>query len=140
MLQTSGAHAVGRAPAGLVGRRAGSFAAVYRARYRGAGVAGMRVALKQPHSRRAMWDAIAAAAPGRSIVLTTHSMEECEALCARLGVMVEGTLRCLGPIQTLKSTYGQGYKLDLRLDLERSQPDESHLTRRAVHGVARRPH
>ena len=55
--------------------------------------------------------------PGKqaTVVLTTHSMEECEALCSRLGVMVEGTLRCIGPIQSLKSTYGQGYKLDLRL-------------------------
>jgi len=43
-------------------------------------------------------------------------MEECEALCGRLGVMVDGTLRCVGPIQTLKSTYSQGYKLDLRFD------------------------
>ena len=42
-------------------------------------------------------------------------MEECEALCGRLGVMVDGTLRCLGAVQTLKSRYGQGYKLDVRL-------------------------
>ena len=43
-------------------------------------------------------------------------MEECEALCSRIGVMVDGAMRCLGPIQTLKSRYGQGYKLDVRLD------------------------
>ena len=42
-------------------------------------------------------------------------MEECEALCARLGVMVDGVLRCVGPIQSLKSRYGQGYKVSLRL-------------------------
>ena len=41
---------------------------------------------------------------------------ECEALCGRIGVMVDGALRCLGPIQSLKTRYGQGYKLDLRLD------------------------
>ena len=48
---------------------------------------------------------------------------ECEALCGRIGVMVDGTLRCVGPIQALKSTYGQGYKLDLHLDVARADPE-----------------
>jgi hypothetical protein len=29
---------------------------------------------------------------------------------------VDGQLRCLGPIQSLKSRYGTGYKLDLRYE------------------------
>ena len=29
-----------------------------------------------------------------SVILTTHSMEECEALCPRLGIMANGRLRC----------------------------------------------
>lgn len=33
-----------------------------------------------------------------SVVLTTHSMEECEALCPRIGIMANGRLRCLGEI------------------------------------------
>ena len=41
---------------------------------------------------------------GRCVVLTTHSMEECEALCHRLGIMVKGQLRCLRTPQHLKST------------------------------------
>ena len=48
-------------------------------------------------------------------ILTTHSMEECEALCTRIGVMVDGTLRCLGPIQSLKARYGRGYHVSLKL-------------------------
>jgi len=67
-------------------------------------------------SKRFLWSVIKRRTASCCTVLTTHSMEECEALCGRIGVMVDGTLRCLGPIQTLKSTYGQGYKLDLRLD------------------------
>ena len=62
-----------------------------------------------------MWDVIQDSLSFTSVILTSHSMEECEALCGRIGVMVDGALRCLGPIQTLKSKYGQGYKLDLRL-------------------------
>ena len=49
------------------------------------------------------------------MVLTSHSMEECEALCHRAGIMVAGKLRCLGPIQRLKSEHGAGYSLDLRV-------------------------
>jgi len=33
-----------------------------------------------------------------SIILTTHSMEEAEALSTRIGIMVNGELRCLGSI------------------------------------------
>ena len=36
-----------------------------------------------PFARRQMWDVIAAVSEQRSVVLTTHSMEECEALCTR---------------------------------------------------------
>jgi ABC-type multidrug transport system ATPase subunit len=43
-----------------------------------------------------------------SAVLTTHSMEECEALCGRVGVMVAGSLVCLGSVQHIKSRFGQG--------------------------------
>uniref|UniRef100_A0A8C9VJB0 ATP binding cassette subfamily A member 4 n=1 Tax=Scleropages formosus TaxID=113540 RepID=A0A8C9VJB0_SCLFO len=56
-----------------------------------------------PHSRRFLWNAILSVIQdGRAVVLTSHSMEECEALCTRLAIMVNGTFRCLGTIQHLK--------------------------------------
>ena len=45
---------------------------------------------------------------GRSVLLTTHSMEEAEATCGRLGVMAAGALCAMGTPQQLKSRYGQG--------------------------------
>lgn len=42
-------------------------------------------------------------------------MAECEALCSRVGIMVNGEFRCLGSPQQLKSTYGEGYKLKVRV-------------------------
>ena len=42
-------------------------------------------------------------------------MAECEALCSRVGIMVNGTLRCIGTPQQLKSKYGQEYKLKIHL-------------------------
>ena len=67
-------------------------------------------------SKRFLWQVIKRRTASCCTILTTHSMEECEALCSRIGVMVDGAMRCLGPIQSLKSRYGQGYKLDLRLE------------------------
>jgi len=68
-----------------------------------------------PVSRRHMWDIITRERTVRSIVLTTHSMEECEALCTRIGIMTAGRLQCLGGQQHLKSKYGGGYTLEMRV-------------------------
>jgi energy-coupling factor transporter ATP-binding protein EcfA2 len=46
---------------------------------------------------------------GHTVVLTSHSMEECEALCTRVGIMVAGQLRCLGTVQHLKNRFGAGW-------------------------------
>ena len=59
-----------------------------------------------PVSRRFMWNVIVKMATqdqSCSVVLTTHSMEECEALCTRIGIMVGGRMQCLGSAQHLKS-------------------------------------
>ena len=53
---------------------------------------------------------------GQSVLLTTHSMAECEALCSRVGIMVNGALQCLGSPQQLKSKHGRGYRLKLHGD------------------------
>ncbi len=42
-------------------------------------------------------------------------MEECEALCSRLGIMVNGQFQCLGGVEHLKSKYAQGYSLVIKL-------------------------
>ncbi|KAG6447131.1 hypothetical protein O3G_MSEX004780 [Manduca sexta] len=63
-----------------------------------------------PASKRLVWACVnEAAVAGRSVVLTSHSMEECEALCSRLTIMVNGRLYCLGPLQHLKTKFSQGY-------------------------------
>ncbi|CAG8641009.1 16181_t:CDS:2 [Dentiscutata erythropus] len=64
-----------------------------------------------PEVRRLIWNIINDAKKGRTIVLTTHSMEEAEILCNSIGIMAQGTLRCLGPQLRLKEVYGNGFKL-----------------------------
>ena len=42
-------------------------------------------------------------------------MEECEALCTRVGIMVGGHMRCLGSVTHLRSRYGRGFQLEVAL-------------------------
>mmetsp|Transcript_19041 Transcript_19041/g.43754 ORF Transcript_19041/g.43754 Transcript_19041/m.43754 type:complete len:135 (+) Transcript_19041:2-406(+) len=50
-------------------------------------------------------------------------MEEAEALADRLAIQVKGRLRCLGSPMHIKSRYGVGYQLELRIPLKKGQPD-----------------
>eukprot|EP00478_Filoreta_tenera_P001345 GABV01001366.1.p1 GENE.GABV01001366.1~~GABV01001366.1.p1 ORF type:complete len:262 (+),score=85.68 GABV01001366.1:34-819(+) len=82
----------------------------------------MVVFLDEPSSgmdvmaRRSMWDIIQAAARDHAIVLTSHSMEEIEALCSRATIMVRGELQCIGTLQHLKNKFGQGYNMEVKTD------------------------
>ena len=70
-----------------------------------------------PVARREIWEMISnmvsdknvPPAERTSVILTTHSMEECEALCPRISIMAGGNLKCIGSAQQLKSKFGQGY-------------------------------
>lgn len=64
-----------------------------------------------PENRRQLWDILSACKGKRAIILTTHSMEEADVLCNRIGIVSDGILRCIGPQVRLKSIYGGGYHL-----------------------------
>ena len=70
-----------------------------------------------PKARRVIWDILSKLRElGSALVLTSHSMEECEALCTNLAIMVYGKFKCLGSAQHIKSKYGAGYTLLMRVD------------------------
>ena len=48
-------------------------------------------------------------------------MEECEALCTRLAVMVKGRFQCIGSSQHIKSKFGEGYSLVVKLRAGRGE-------------------
>ncbi|KAM9515993.1 phospholipid-transporting ATPase ABCA7 isoform 2-T2 [Guaruba guarouba] len=84
-----------------------------------------------PRARRFLWDRILSVIrEGRSVVLTSHSMEECEALCTRMAIMVNGRFRCLGSVQHLKSRFGDGYTVVVRVGDPDPAPVESLMQRR----------
>ncbi|NWW85031.1 ABCAA protein, partial [Rhynochetos jubatus] len=76
-----------------------------------------------PNGQRSVWKMIRAALKTKETgaILTTHYMEEAEAVCDRVAIMVSGQLRCIGSIQYLKNKFGKGYLLEIKVqDPERS--------------------
>nr|QJX58398.1 truncated ATP-binding cassette sub-family A member 2 [Pectinophora gossypiella] len=75
-----------------------------------------------PASRRALWDLLQREKKGRSMILTTHFMDEADILGDRVAIMADGRLQCVGSPYFLKRHYGVGYTLvvvkkeDFRLD------------------------
>jgi hypothetical protein len=63
--------------------------------------------------RRHVWDVIEAAKQDRTVILTTHSMEEADILGDRIAIMAKGRLRCLGNSVRLKTRFGAGYKVSV---------------------------
>ena len=71
-----------------------------------------------PEARRFMWSIIhkmSTMGKKSSIIMTTHSMDEAETLCKRMGIMVNGEFVCLGKANEIKNKYGYGYELNLRI-------------------------
>ncbi|XP_069073042.1 ATP-binding cassette sub-family A member 13 [Pleurodeles waltl] len=69
-----------------------------------------------PCSKRYLWKTILKEVQdGCAAVLTSHSMEECEALCSRLAIMVNGSFKCLGSPQHIKNRFGDGYSVKVWL-------------------------
>jgi ABC-2 type transport system ATP-binding protein len=60
-----------------------------------------------PQSRRAVWDFIRELKKqNKTVLLTTHYMEEAEELCDRVGIIDNGKLISLGTPQQLKQQFG----------------------------------
>ncbi|XP_045398083.1 phospholipid-transporting ATPase ABCA3-like [Lemur catta] len=71
-----------------------------------------------PVARRLLWDTITwICKTGKAIIITSHSMQECEAFCTRLAIMVKGRFTCLGSPQHLKNKFGSIYTLAAKIKI-----------------------
>ena len=52
------------------------------------------------------------------MIITTHAMEEAEALSSKLGIMVKGKIKCYGTPNHIKEKFGSGYEIELNIDLQ----------------------
>jgi ABC-type multidrug transport system ATPase subunit len=91
-----------------------------------------------PKARRFMWDVVANIASQKTsaVILTTHLMEEAEALCTKIGIMVRqrsygdksnaesskgGVFKCLGSSQHIKEKYGIGFEVEIKIKVPTRQ-------------------
>lgn len=77
-----------------------------------------------PTARRDTWDLIKAHSKGRIIILTTHYMDEADALGDRIAIMSKGYLNTCGSSLFLKKKYANGTILELNLKNKSVEPLE----------------
>ncbi|XP_042305633.1 cholesterol transporter ABCA5-like [Sceloporus undulatus] len=82
-----------------------------------------------------LWKAVRAAfkSKQRAAILTTHYMAEAEAICDRVAILVSGNLRCIGTVQHLKSKFGRGYLLEMKLKEVPDILQKERLQRKILH-------
>ena len=66
----------------------------------------VQVARARTHDHVCVWLTEAEKANGRCMIITTHSMEEADVLCGRIGILHLGKLQCVGTQLRLKNRYG----------------------------------
>lgn len=67
-----------------------------------------------PSSRRVIWNIIKdLRSHGKTIILTTHYLEEADELADRIGVMSKGGFFAVGSPEYIKKKFGVGYHLEI---------------------------
>ena len=72
-----------------------------------------------PYSRRRLWRTIREESSRSALVVTTHSMEEAEAIGTKMAIQVQGEFKCFGTAQHIKSKFGSGFSVLIKFDLDR---------------------
>ena len=73
-----------------------------------------------PEARRFMWRVVGQIASDKTsaVILTTHSMEEAEALCSKMGIMVKGGIfKCFGTPMHIKDKFGTGFVIEIKAQM-----------------------
>lgn len=70
-----------------------------------------------PQARRAVWEVIRKLkAEGRTVMLTTHYLEEAEELADRVAIMNHGSIVAMGTTDQIESRFGSGQRLTVKAD------------------------
>jgi len=90
-----------------------------------------------PQAKRFMWNIVSKISTQRkksAVIITTHSMEEAEALCTKMGIMVAGEFKCFGSSQHIKDKYGTGYEIEIKIKTLTEQEVEAVLKEAGIAG------
>ena len=86
-----------------------------------------------PESRRDIWNILLKLKKDNSILITTHHMEEADALGDKIAIMETGELNAYGSPMFLKNFYGSGYTLKMLKNQETNNFDKT-----SVHNTIKR--
>ncbi|OAQ57587.1 ABC transporter [Pochonia chlamydosporia 170] len=75
-----------------------------------------------PLSRRKIWDILLAERGRRTLILTTHFLDEADLLADHIAILSKGTLRAEGSSVELKDRFGSGYRVHVQ-----KNPGASHM-------------
>ncbi|KAK4155721.1 hypothetical protein C8A00DRAFT_13292 [Chaetomidium leptoderma] len=90
-----------------------------------------------PLSRRKIWDILLAERGRRTMILTTHFLDEADLLADYIAVMSKGNLRAQGTSVELKDRLGGGYKIHVsNVKLIPTLPDIAGVKKKATHEEA----
>ncbi|XP_005351233.2 ATP-binding cassette sub-family A member 3-like [Microtus ochrogaster] len=75
-----------------------------------------------PVAQHLLWDTVTwICKTGKAVIITSHRMEECEALCTRLAIMVNGRFTCLGSPQHVRKRFGHVYTLTVKINIAKNE-------------------
>ena len=84
-----------------------------------------------PAARRFMWQVVSSITMGQQstcVILTTHSMDEAEALSTKMGIMVKGgRFTCFGSSQHIKDKFGNEFEVEIRLKQKQKNEDGTRI-------------
>lgn len=90
-----------------------------------------------PLSRRKIWDILLAERGRRTIILTTHFLDEADLLADHIAIMSKGTLRAQGTSVELKDKMGGGYRIHINNARQgKALPDIPGVTKKSTHEEA----
>ncbi|KAG3283619.1 ABCA4-like, partial [Ictidomys tridecemlineatus] len=78
-----------------------------------------------PYSRRSIWDLLLKYRSGRTIIMSTHHMDEADLLGDRIAIISQGRLYCSGTPLFLKNCFGKGFYLTLVRKMKNIQSQRS---------------
>lgn len=88
-------------------------------------------------AKRKIWQTLISFVPGRAVVITTHSMEEADALASRVGIIAKRML-AIGETSTIRRRYGDHYELAIICEQDEDQDVVDGRSRRITEFVLRK--
>ena len=67
-----------------------------------------------PEARRQTWDILQSQRAGRTMILSTHYMDEADLLGDRIAIMADGQIQCCGSSIFLKNIYGLSFNANTK--------------------------